>query len=315
MEKNWEESPRATLYMHDAAAKETTTTLFERHGWRLNLPEPPLALEDARLLDYRDPAEYRTLGLALIAIAILGAAGFVFREKEALVAGVVVYLSMLLTAMQATTSYTLMGAEVTATQFPAIYKIVEELRQRFHAPPTRVFVIRKQIWRADAFGLVAPYAIALPSVLIDALELEELRYVLGQALGDICFGHTRVALLIGGEESALPAVLSWVATVRDLIFAGYWRAATTSDDRAGILACGSVAKAIRAQFKISVGANQLGDVRVDDLIEQAFKVSQGFTRLQAMLVRWRSPVPPLIPRLEAMVEWAGLPPTPPIRDS
>ena len=116
-----------------------------------------------------------------------------------------------------------------------------------------------------------------------------------------------MGFLIGGEESALPAVLSWVATVRDLIFAGYWRAAITGDDRAGILACGSVAKAIRAQVKISVGANQLGDVRVEDLIGQAFKVSQGFTRLQATLVRLRSPVPPLIARLEAMVAWAGLP--------
>jgi hypothetical protein len=98
--------------------------------------------------------------------------------------------------------------------------------------------------------------------------------------------------------------------VRDLIFAAYWRAATTSDDRAGILACGDVVKAIRAQLKISVGANQLGDVRAEDLFEQAYKVSRGFSRLQAMLFRWGTPIPPLIQRLEAMVEWAGLPPKP-----
>jgi hypothetical protein len=157
-------------------------------------------------------------------------------------------------------------------------------------------------------GLKAPYVIVLPSVLIDAIELEELRYVLGQAFGHICFGHTQVAFLMGGEESALPAVLSWVAWVRDLIFAGYWRAATTSGDRAGILACESVAKALRAHVKISVGTNQVDFVRTEDFIEQAFKVTQSLTRVQAMLVRWRSPVPPLIPRLENMVAWAGLPP-------
>ena len=166
---------------------------------------------------------------------------------------VVYYLSMLFTAMQAKTSYRLQGAEVTATQFPAIYQIFEELRQRLDAPPTRVFVIRQQVWRAHAYGLSAPYVIVLPSVLIDALELEELRYVLGQALGHICFGHTRVGLLIGGEESALPAVLSWVATVRDLILrpTGEQQRATIVP---GILACGDVVKAIRAQLKISVWA-------------------------------------------------------------
>jgi len=282
----------------------------DRSGWRLRLPDKPRVLEDSRLLEYRHPAEYLTLGLALVAVGILGAGGFLFRERDVLIAAVVVYLSMLFTAMQAKTSYRLQGAEVTATQFPAIYQIFEEVRQRLHAPPTRVFVIRQQVWRTHAYGLSAPYVIVLSSVLIDALELEELRYVLGQALGHICFGHTRVGLLIGGEESALQAVLSWVATVRDLIFAAYWRAATTSDDRAGILACGDVVKAIRVQLKISVGANQIGEVRAEDLFEQADKVSRGFSRLQAMLFRWRTPIPPLIQRLEAMVEWAGLPPKP-----
>jgi Zn-dependent protease with chaperone function len=156
-------------------------------------------------------------------------------------------------------------------------------------------------------GLMAPYVIVLPSVLIDAIESEELRYVLGQALGHICFGHTRMTLLVGGEESALPAVLSWIASLRDVIFAGYWRAGIMTGDRIGILACGDIRKAIRTQIKISVGTNQFSNVQADDLLEQAFKVRQGITRLQAMLIRWRSPIPPLISRLEAMVAWAGLP--------
>jgi hypothetical protein len=47
---------------------------------------------------------------------------------------------------------------------------------------------------------------------------------------------------------------------------------------------------------------------VEDLTEQAFKVSQGTsTRFQTVLIRWRSPTPPLILRLEAIITWAGLP--------
>lgn len=295
------------LTMHDSVVKEAATKLRGRNGWKLKLPESPLVLEDARLLEYRHPAEYRMLALAIAAIAILASGAFLFREKPVLIAIVAVYLSMLITAVQAKTYYRLQGAEVTPTQFPDIHQIVEELRERFHAPPTHVFVLRKPSFKAEALGLMAPYVIVLPSVLIDVIDLEELRYVLGQALGHICFGHTRMALLIGGEESTLPAVLSWVASVRDLIFAGYWRAGIMSGDRAGILACRSVSKAIRAQVKISVGANQLNDVQAKDLIEQAFNVSQGITRLQAILIRWQSSTPPLISRLEAMVAWAGLP--------
>jgi Zn-dependent protease with chaperone function len=293
--------------MDDAAARETSTSPFERDGWKLKLPASPLVLEDARLLEYRHPAERWMLALAFAAIALI-AIGMSFRERDILAAAAAVYISMLLTSMQAKTYYRMEAAEVTPTQFAAIYAIAEELRRRFEAPPTRIFVLRKSSFKAEALGLKAPYVIVLPAVLIDALDLEELRYVLGQALGHIRFGHTRVALLMGGEESSLPAILSWVAWVRDLIFAGYWRAATTSGDRAGILACNSVLTALRAQVKISVGTNQINELRAEDFMKQAFKVSQSMTRVQAMLVRWRSTVPPLITRLENMVAWAGLPP-------
>jgi hypothetical protein len=295
--------PRASA--NNPQATETT----DRSGWRLRVPDLPPVLEDSRLLEYRYPAERWMLVLALAAIAILLIVALFRRDKDILFAGAAIYLSMLVTSIQAKTYYRLQGAEVTPTQFPAIYQIVEELRQRFKAPPTRVFVLRKLRFKADAMGLTAPYVIVLPSVLIDGLTLDELRYVLGQALGRICFGHTRVAVLLGGEEASLPAILSWITWIRDLIFVGYWRAELLSGDRAGILACGGVANAIRAQLKMSVGSNQLNEVRGEDLIEQAFKVSQGLTRFQATLIRWRSPEPPLIRRLEAMVEWAGLPPS------
>jgi Zn-dependent protease with chaperone function len=279
----------------------------DRNAWRLKLPDSTLPLEDARLMQYRHPAEHRMLALAIAAIAVL-AVSLLYRDKEVLFAIGAVYLSMLVTSMQAKTYYRMQGAEVTPTQFSEIFKIAEELRLRFQAPPVRIFVLRKRSFKAEALGLKAPYVIVLSSILIDALELEELRYVLGQALGHICFGHTRVAFLICGEESALPAILSWFAWVRDLIFAGYWRAATTSGDRAGILACKNVGKALRAQVKISVGTNQINHLRAEDFIEQIFKVSQSLTRVQATLIRWRSTEPPLITRLENMVAWAGLPP-------
>jgi len=263
-------------------------------------------LKELSLVRCRHRGERPRLYLAIFVIAIIALGGLLLREKDVMYAAGAIYLSMLFTALQAKLHYRLHGAEVTPTQFPAVYRIAEELRKRFDAPDIRIFVLRKQLFRAEAFGLSSPYVVVLPSVLIDALELEELKYVLGQAFGQICFGHTKVALLLGGQESDLPAVLSWAAWLRDLIFAGYWRAATASADRAGIVACGDAATAIRTQLKLSVGTNQLQEINPADLLRQASKVSEGFTRFQAMLIRWRSPTQPLIPRLKDMAAWAGV---------
>lgn len=293
--------------MNDPALKERARDRFEREGWRLRLPETRPLLSDERLLEYRHPAEHRMLALALGLLVILLAAAVWFQERDLLIALGTIYLSMLVLSLQSATLNTLEGAEVTATQFADIYQMVEQLRQRFHAPPTRVFVLRKLSSVSEPLGIRAPYVIVLPHALIDALEPEELAYEIGKALGHICFGHTRTALLLGGEGSQLPTPLAWVAWIRDLIFAGYWRARMLTGDRAGVLACGGIENALRARVKLSVGTNQSREVKVDDLIDQAFKLTQGTSRVQAALIRWQSSTPPFIYRLEAMVEWAGLP--------
>jgi Zn-dependent protease with chaperone function len=280
---------------------------LDREGWRLKLPEKPPLLSDDRLLEYRHPAEHRMLILALVLLAILLAAAVKFKEWDLLLAIGAIYLSMLVLSLQAVTLNTLNGAEVTPTQFPDVYRMVQDLGRRFHAPPTRVFVLREQSLVAQPLGIRAPYVIVLPHALMDALEPQELAYEVGKALGHICFGHTRMALLFGGEGSQLPAPLAWIAKIRDLIFAGYWRAQVLTGDRAGVLACGGIENALRARVKLSVGSNQSREVQADDLIEQAFKLTQGTSMVGATLIHWQSSTPPFIYRLEAMVEWAGLP--------
>jgi hypothetical protein len=42
-------------------------------------------------------------------------------------------------------------------------------------------------------------------------------------------------------------------------------------------------------------------------VEQVFEVGRGISRLEAALIRLQSATPPLIARLRAMVEWAGVP--------
>jgi hypothetical protein len=282
----------------------------ERDSWRLRLPSTPPRLDDARLLEYRHPTELPMLWLSLVTLAILLVGAAVLKHNAGLLGVAGIWMAMFVSSLQAVTYNLLRGAEVTPTQFPEIYQMVHELRQRFHAPPVRVFVVQRFSLEPETLGFRAPYTMVLPSVLLDSLDGDRLRYVLGRALGRIRFGHTRIEILLGGDESTLPTLLSWVARVRNLVFAGYQRAQVFSADRAGILA-GGVAAAIETQVLISVGNSQGRQVRPADLIDQAYELTRGLGRLHVALIKLASATPPLIYRLEAMVEWAGLPHTEP----
>jgi Zn-dependent protease with chaperone function len=145
-------------------------------------------------------------------------------------------------------------------------------------------------------------------LLLDSLETDELRYVLGRELGHIRFGHTRIAILLGGDKATLPDLLSWIAQVRNIIFSSYRQAQELSADRAGILASG-LRVAIESVGKLSLGNSQVHQVRGNDLIDQVYELSRGVNRLQAWVIMLlHNGMPPMIFRLRAMVEWAGLPP-------
>jgi Zn-dependent protease with chaperone function len=275
-------------------------------GW--NIPATPPRLEDAQLLEYRHPTELPMLCLALAALAILLAGAVVFKHKAILLGIVGIWLAMIFASVQAVTYNLLRGVEVTPSQFSAVHRMIEELRERFQAPPTRVFVVRQFSVETETLGFRAPYTIVLPSLLLDSLESDELRYVLGRAIGQIRFGHTRIAILLGGDKSTLPDLLSWIAQVRNIIFSGYRRAQVLSADRAGILASGPRV-AIETLGKLSLGNSQMREVREEALIDQAYELSRGVSRLQAwLIILLHSAAPPMFLRLRAMVEWAGLPP-------
>jgi len=247
---------------------------------------------------------------------LLALAGIVFLavrwEKHDVLLGLAaLWGTMIVTSLQAGTYNRLHGAEVTETQFPGIHRDVQDLRRRFGAPPVRVFIVRQTTPEARSFGFRAPFVILLHSGLIDSLSPEELRCVIAQRLAAVVFDHTRVAILLGGDEATLPPVLAWIAWARDLIFAWYRRTEIWSVDRAAVLANSNVRTALRTQLKIAVGTRQFPLLREEALIEQIRKISQRKKYLQTLLIFLQSSTPPLLIRLGEMVRWAGLPPPDP----
>lgn len=96
-------------------------------GWRMKLPPTPPRLDAVRLLEYRHPTELPMLWLSLVTLAILLVGAAMLKNKEIVLGLVGIWVAMIGTSLQAATHNLLRGVEVTSTQFPAIYQIVQEL--------------------------------------------------------------------------------------------------------------------------------------------------------------------------------------------
>ena len=288
-------------------AQQVTEDGEARLSRRIHLPDTLVALDPTRVCEHRHPRERPAMFVSLLIIAALVAGAIWYRDFAVLGGVAAVWLSMLLLAFQAPTVHTLRGAAITSTQFPQLFAMLEEVASEFNAPPTEAFVIRDARAQAHAYGVKAPYAIVLHSALLDSLNPEELRFVVGQQMGRIVYGHTRTTAWLGGDSESLPALLGHVAWLRDLFFAWYRRVTLLSSDRAGALACGDMEVAIRTLVKLDVGNNQYHEVRGDDLVGQLYRVNQGVSRIQAAVIWTTSAVPPNLRRLQELLIWGGLP--------
>ncbi len=279
----------------------------ERLRQRITLPASLVELDPRRVLEHRHARERPALLVSLIILVLLVGAA-IWQENYTLLGGIAaVWLSMTLLALQAPTVHTLRGGEITATQLTRIHEIFDEVSRQFNAPPTRLFVIRDSRAQAHAYGVRAPYTIVFHSAMLDALAPDELRFMMGQQLGRIVYGHTRSSVLMGGEAESLPALLGQLTWLRDLVFAWYRRVTLLSADRAGALACGDLEVAVRTVVKLSVGNNEFREMRGDDLVDQMYRVNEGINRVQAAVIWATSSAPPELRRLQELIVWGGLP--------
>lgn len=158
----------------------------------------------------------------------------------------------------------LIGSAVRVTdEMQPIAQLFDDCGQRVNAPPVQGFIVQSPLLNAYAFGLTSPQAIVLYSSLIDHLDEDELRFVIGHEMGHTLFNHTRVNSIIGGLAGVpgLPFI--------SMVFAGWSRCAEYSSDRAGLIACGNLEKAQTALVKLMVGPALAKMVTPEQLEKQA----------------------------------------------
>jgi Zn-dependent protease with chaperone function len=140
---------------------------------------------------------------------------------------------------------------VTAETIPALDTLIQRTARRLDVRGARTFAAPGRTLNAYTFGLSDPKVIVLFTGLLRALDRDELQFVVGHEMGHIRLGHTWLNSLIGG----MAGIPSPYAAAALLYFAFRWwnRACEFSADRAGLLACGRLDKAISALVKIATG--------------------------------------------------------------
>ena len=210
---------------------------------------------------YRNPDE-----LPILAGTLLLALGVVALTATATVCTSVIFvLGFVLISYQATLSHhqqLLRSAHrVASPESPVLAEVVAAAAGRLRPGPIEVYLLPTRQLNAYTFGLGTPKVIVMYTGLLRIMDEDEIKFILGHEMGHVALGHTWLNSLIGGM-AGIPSAFS-AAAVMALAFRSWNCACEYSADRAGLIACGKLEKAISALLKLAAGpqANDLGDLQ------------------------------------------------------
>lgn len=162
------------------------------------------------------------------------------------------------------------AVRVDHRQFPAVYQAYMQAASALDVRELpELYVYADPRPHAMAIGLDRPFVV-VTSGLVDLLDEDELRFVVGHELGHVLSGHALYTTMLM-RLLKMSGAWSWIPFgalgLRALIAALYeWqRKAELSGDRAGLLATQDPAAALRTHMKLAGGGH------LDDLDITAFR--------------------------------------------
>jgi Zn-dependent protease with chaperone function len=162
---------------------------------------------------------------------------------------------------------------VDATQFPDLHRLVQDGVSVLDLPDLpEVFVSYDPSPNATTVGIDKPFLV-LTSSLVDLLDEEEMRFVIGHELGHILSGHavyrSMLSSLLNLSRRIFFLPVGYLG-LRALLTAleEWYRKSEISCDRAGLLAGQDPAAALRAHMKLA-GGSRLAEMDITSFLEQA----------------------------------------------
>ena len=158
---------------------------------------------------------------------------------------------------------------VNQASAPGLYALTQGMSQRLGPGPVEIFVVPSRQLNAYTFGLSLPKVVVVHSGLVQALDADELRFVIGHELGHVALGHTWLNSLVGGL-AGIPSPGASLAVLH-LAFLWWNRACETSADRAGLLACRRPDKAMSALIKVGLGLAARSPEELEHIVQQLLR--------------------------------------------
>lgn len=251
------------------------------------------------MTSFRYPNERFTLVVTLLLIGLLGvvAAGTTFCIVPilAVVFGIFAYLgneSMRNDVMQN-------GLRVDRYQTPGVAALCEDCTRRLRARNIEFYLAKSRELNAFTFGLSNPKVVVIYTSLLEAMDEDELRFIIGHEVGHVVLGHTWLNSLVGGMAGIPTSILG--AVLLNFAFRWWNRACEYSADRAGLLACGSLTKAITALVQL-----EAGDLRTQAEFRRALAlIEKQDDSLENTLVESLSTHPLIIRRIKELQKYAA----------
>ena len=164
------------------------------------------------------------------------------------------------------------SVRVSERQFPHIHEMVRDGAYILDLPDVpECYVMQTPIVNAMALGRDKPFVV-INTGLVELLDAEELRAVIGHELGHILSGHAVyrtmlvILLRLAARAAFLPIALALTAIIWGL--EEWFRKSELSCDRAGLLAGQDLDASRRVLMKLAGGA-QLSELNPDAFREQA----------------------------------------------
>jgi Zn-dependent protease with chaperone function len=198
---------------------------------------------------YRYPTEQWILALTLVAILVI-----IFFTAWATICLVpILVLTLIVIVYFSNQSYhvNLMKQSVMVSEekTPRLAQLTRECMVRLQpGSPVDYFVLPNRVLNAYTFGFSNPKSVVLYSSLLEVMDEDELRFIIGHELGHVALDHTWLNTLLGGMSGIPMSIGS--AILMTLAFRWWNRACEYSADRAGLLACGKPQKALTALVKL-----------------------------------------------------------------
>ncbi len=204
-----------------------------------------------RLTAYRYSTEQWILYLSCIAVLFITLITAVLTFRIGLI---LIAAGLLLTYFSNRVQYARLLRQamlVSDQNAEALTHLARECASRLGCDPFQLFIARSPALNAFTFGLRDPKIVVLHSALFNEMDADEIRFILGHELGHICLGHTWLNSIAGGMTGISSSFL--LSTLLRGIFLWWSRACEKSADRAGMLACGRLDKALSALLKLAAG--------------------------------------------------------------